>query len=60
MSETEQEARLRLFLAEYEHVCKRYSLIIVGSKVWERYEEESGMDSMYDLIQELKEGGINA
>ena len=60
MSETDQEARLRLFLAEYERVCKRYSLIIVGSKVWERYEEESGMDSMYDLIQELKEGGINA
>ena len=61
--ETDQEARLRLFLAEYERVCKRYSLYVYGNydqeiAVVERKHE--GRDMLPDHVEGLKESGINA
>lgn len=56
---TDQEARLRLFLAEYERVCKRYSLTVINNKVFERT-GKSKIDCLPIQIEYLKQGGINA
>ena len=58
--ETNQEARLRLFLAEYERVCKRYSLYVWGTpaSVCERTDSH-GIDDLPTHIWCLKEGGIH-
>ena len=65
MPETNEQARLRLFLAEYERVCKRYSLLVRDDtsygKVYERYVKV--LDNTDDLprhMSHLKESGINA
>ncbi len=58
--ETDQEARLRLFLGEYERVCNRYSLTINNDKVFERYGVHSGTDFMPIMMRILKGSGINA
>ncbi|KKK99327.1 hypothetical protein LCGC14_2633850 [marine sediment metagenome] len=60
--ETNEEARLRLFLAEYWRVCNRYSLYVYGN-----YDQEisvverkfNGMDMLPDHVEGLKESGIN-
>lgn len=56
--ETDQETRLRLFLAEYERVCRRYSLMVCPPKVWETDTSHTKFLSLH--IEQLKEGGINA
>jgi len=62
--ETDQESRLRLFLEEYERLCKKYSLYIdvrytiVGERVYERI-NESGEDCLPEHMAFLKKGGIN-
>ena len=60
MTETNQEARLRLFLAEYERVCKRYNLIIMGCPptVYERV-NPVGIDDLPSHMASLKKGGIH-
>ena len=56
--ETDQEARLRLFLGEYERVCKRYSLMVCPPKVMEVSVVHTDFLPLH--IEQLKEGGINA
>ncbi len=62
--ETNQEARLRLFLAEYERVCTRYSLMVYdGGYNEDRVHERllpNKIDALPQHIEHLKEGGINA
>ena len=62
--ETDQEARLRLFLQEYEVVCKRYDLVIESAgnghiAVFERYTDVE-TDALADHLPKLKERGIRA
>jgi len=57
--ETDEEARLRLFLQEYERVCNRYSLLISSTeKVVERI-DTWGNDYLPEHLAYLKERGIN-
>ncbi len=61
--ETDQEARLRLFLAEYERVCTRYSLMIYSGccdedSVFERFAFDK-RDDLPQHIAWLKQDGIN-
>jgi len=65
MKETNEQARLRLFLQEYERLCKRYSLIVLfdqlphpHEQVCERYAELDGEDYLPEHIKILKGGGI--
>lgn len=62
MTETDQESRLRRFLATYERLCKKYSLIVEDEnvEVYERFEPKTGYDYLPQHLQQLKEGGINA
>lgn len=53
--ETNQEARLRLFLAEYERLCKRYSLFVDGA-VFERHDLDH--DDLPQHIEGLRIHGI--
>ena len=57
--ETDQEARLRLFLEEYERVCKRYSLTVNYDKVFERIGRISEIDFLPVQMSMLKIGGIH-
>lgn len=62
--ETNEQARLRLFLAEYERVCKRYSLrvgsaIHAENRIYER-SLPNGWDELPEHLEQLREGGINA
>lgn len=64
MPETNEQARLRLFLQEYERVCMRYSLIILAGDssfpmVFERL-VPAGFDDLPVSMEWLKKGGINA
>ncbi len=60
MSEADQESRLRLFLEEYERVCKRYSLTVNGDSVFERHTVTSvAIDFLPIQMKMLRENGIN-
>jgi len=55
----DEQSRLRLFLEEYERVCKRYSLLISSTeKVVERI-DICGNDYLPEHLAYLKKGGIN-
>lgn len=64
--ETNEETRLRLFLQEYERVCKRYSLVIDGAiykglptvKVFER-ETRTEYDTLPGNLDILEDFGVN-
>ena len=55
--ETNEEARLRLFLAEYERVCKRYNLVVYREGVYERNCCDN--DNLPPHMTRLKRNGIN-
>ena len=58
MGETDQESRLRRFLASYERLCKKYGLVIQGeSIVCERFYSD-GTDCLPDHLEILKQCGI--
>lgn len=61
MIPTNDQARLKLFLKEYEIVCKRYSLIVYydwgNEQVCERYVGTD--DYLPEHLETLKEFGIN-
>jgi len=61
---TNQESRLKLFLEEYERLCKKYSLIVrmncdekytVSERFWLQ-----DLDTLARQMRELKKGGIDA
>ena len=63
MTETDQESRLRRYLAAYERLCEKYSLVIYNGNTLsfdERVHERfwSGLDMLTDQLKELGEGGI--
>jgi len=62
--ESNEEARLRLFLQEYERVCKRYNLIVYLDMAPYPHEEvcERNIgpeDYLPEHIENLKAHGIN-
>jgi len=63
--ETDQESRLRRYLAAYERLCKKYGLIVTYdcndesfAKVRERFDYYK-KDLLSDHLVELKESGID-
>lgn len=56
--ETDQESRLRRFLAAYERLCKKYGLIVQRYSVFERITPFGNDDLPYHM-DKLQKGGIN-
>jgi len=62
--EINEQSRLRLFLEEYERLCKKYSLYVsIGSdekyNISERIWRSFDLDMLAVQMKELKKGGIN-
>lgn len=62
MPETDQESRLRRYLAAYERLCKKYGLMVEDQnvKVCEHLGGSTGHDYLTSHMKQLKQGGINA
>ena len=64
IKETNQQSRLRLFLQEYEILCKKYSLVITSKglnqeeMIYERFDKWRS-DTLEGNLSLLQESGIN-